>query len=197
MPEETLDPKDFQDLIDKAAQGTKDAIETLRRVGGGRFEGKPWEDIPPMFRSAYPDPLKSDVDFDELRAAREYDVRVVDDIVNRVCDPNWLPPGAAMMLFVYMCTGIAATMSMYGGQLRAKLMQVYKAWDESHPWVKANILYKMRDRFHEEHHLTFCRAFAAKARQYDKIVEKERSAEQEEVTDGETNEQGGLREDPA
>lgn len=180
---ETLDPKDFQELINKASLGDSAAADELRRISGGRFEGKPREDIPPMYRAAYADPLEGKVTLDELRAAREYDVRVVDDFVNKVCDPNWLAPGAAMMLFVFMCTKHASAMSSFGGAMRMKMMQLFKMWDESHPWVRANILYKMRDRLYEEHHLTFCRAFAAKARQYDKIVEEERSADKE-VTDG-------------
>jgi hypothetical protein len=170
-----MEREDLQGLIDKAAQGDRGAIAKLRQETKGQFENKQPEDVPPMFRPAVyrqPDP-KLPKSLDALRAEREYDVKVVDEFVAKACDESYLPPGAAMMLFVLLCTKFHSGFQMFGGNVRAKLMAMYRFWDEAHPWVKANILFRMRDRLHEEHHRNFCLAFAAKARQYDKIREEE------------------------
>lgn len=180
--EDRLNPGDFQELINRANDGDGDSIRKLRKLGKGRFSGKPMEDVPPMFRSAYASPLLHEDHFDDLRAAREYSVEVVDEFVNKVCDTKWLPPGAAMLLFCYMCTKHASTMSSFTGALRMKMMQMFKVWDESHPQVKADIMFRLRDRLYLEHHLTFCEFFENKAKEYEKIVEEERK----EVTDDES-----------
>lgn len=183
-----MEREDLQSLIDQAAQGDKSAIAKLRNETKGQFENKPLEDVPPMFRpSLYSQPNPSlPKSLDELRAEREYDRKVVDEFINRACDSEYLAPGAAMFLFVLMCTQFHSAFREFGGEERRKLMAMYRFWDEAHPWVKANILFGMRDRLHEEHHRNFCLAFAAKARQYDKIREEESKlpAEAEVTNDG-------------
>jgi hypothetical protein len=168
-----MERNEIQELIDAAARGDAEAAAKLRRERG-RFENKRVEDIPPMFREAYrpPDP-KAPKSLDALRAEREYNVTVVDDFVSKACSEQYLPPGAAMMLFVVMCTKYHSGFQLFGGPTRMKMKTLFQFWDEAHPWVKANILYKMREHLYKEHHLIFCRAFAAKARQYDKIKEEE------------------------
>jgi hypothetical protein len=171
----------------------------LRTATKGQFENKPTEDIPPAFRAAYksPDP-KLPKSLDALRAEREYSRAVVDEFVAKACDEQYLPPGATMMLFVLMCTKHHSAFSHFGGAIRMKLMAMYRFWDESHPWVRANILYEMRERLYHQHHLIFCRAFAAKARQYDKVREEENKLPAEaEVLDvqekNENHERGGIQ----
>jgi hypothetical protein len=165
---------DLQELIDAAAKGDRAAAAKLRSATKGQFENTPKEDIPPAFRPAYERPdAQLPKSLDALRAEREYDVRVVDEFVERACDESYLPPGATMMLFVLMCTKHHSAFSTFGGVIRLKLMAMFRFWDESHPWVRANILYKMRERLYHQHHRIFCQAFAAKARQYDKVREEE------------------------
>jgi hypothetical protein len=187
-----MEPSKLQDLLDRAARGDGEARRELRNATGGRFENKPVEDVPPMLRGAYarPDPA-SPVSLEELREAREYDRKVVDDFVNKACDPNFLPPGAAMIMFCVMCTKFHSAFQMFGNLsgARSKMMQLYNFWDEAHPWVKANILYEMRERLYQEHHLTFCRGFFQAARRYDQIVEDGEAAREamqhtKEVTNG-------------
>jgi hypothetical protein len=114
---------------------------------------------------------------EELRANREYSRAIVDEFVNMVFDPCYLAPGAAMFLFVAMCTKFSTSFSEFGGVIRKKLLVMYRFWNESHPWVRANILFEMRERLYHEHHRNFCLAFSAKARQYDKIVDEEKVGE--------------------
>lgn len=183
-----MSQEDIQALIDKAAKGDPDAIRALRTATKGQFEAKKREDIPPFLRPAYepPEP-RLPKSLEELRAKREYSRAVVDQFVNTVCSSDFMSPGAAMFLFVLMCTKFHSAFREFGGEERRKLMAMYRFWDESHPWVRANILFEMRVRLYEEQHLKFCQAFAAKAREYDKIVEAERAAaDNQEVT----NEQG-------
>lgn len=191
---------DMQDLIDRAAKGDRSAITKLRQETKGQFEHNPIEDVPPMFRSTrYSTDPQLPKSLDALRAEREYDVKVVDEFVEKACDESYLPPGAAMILFVLLCTKHHSAFSDFGGQVRMKLMAMYRFWDEAHPWVKANILYKMRERLYHQHHRIFCQAFAAKARQYDKIREEEENklpAEAEVLDVQEKNENhecGGLQ----
>lgn len=182
-----MESKEMQELIDAAAKGDRAAALKLRDATKGRFEATKTEDIPPFLRSAYapPDP-KLPQSLEELRAKREYDRKVVDEFVNKACSSEFLAPGAAMFLFVLMCTKFHSAFREFGGEERRKLMAMYRFWDEAHPWVKANILFEMRERLYHEHHRTFCLGFAAKARQYDKIVEEEKAAQQgqlQEVTE--------------
>lgn len=171
--DKSLDPKDYVELINKATSGNIDAINELKRLGP-HFEGKNREDIPPMYRSIYCDPLRGEpISFDDLRADREYSNSLVDDFLNKVCDKKWLPPGAAMMLFIYMCTKYKSAMNSFSGATRMKLMQVFNMWDEAHPWVKANILYRMGERLHSEYHHAYYRAFFERAREYDKTGKRD------------------------
>lgn len=182
-----METKEMQELIDAAAKGDRAAARKLRDVTGGKFEAMLPENVPPFLRSAYapPDP-KLPQSLEELRAKREYDRKVVDEFVNKACDSEFLAPGAAMFLFVLMCTKFHSAFREFGGEERRKLMAMYRFWDESHPWVRANILFEMRERLYHEHHRTFCRAFAAEARKYDKIQEEQavqQGQSQQEVTD--------------
>jgi hypothetical protein len=191
-----MDRSELQDLIDRAARGDGEARAKLKTATGGQFEDKPTEDIPPMLRGAYakPDP-SAPKSLDELRAGREYDRKAVDDFVNKACDPGFMPPGAAMIMFCVMCTKFHSAFQMFGNLsgVRSKMMQMYNFWDEAHPWVKANILYEMRERLYKEHHLTFCRSFFQTARKYDQVVEEEKAALPwpEEVTDGQKQDREG------
>ena len=143
--------KDYQDLVNKVSRK-----------------------IVPFSCGIYPDPLnEKKTTFDQLRSSREYSNDLVNDFVDKICNVEWLPPGAAMMLFVYMCTNHKSALQSFSEALRMKMMQIFNVWDESHPWVKANVLLRLRDRLYEDHHHKFCRAFVAKAREYDKIKEKE------------------------
>lgn len=165
-----MDRGELQSLIDQASMGDADAIRRLRKVTGGQFENTPLEETPPMFRAVhYTTDSQLPKSLDELRAERKYDVRVVNEFVDRACDETYLAPGAAMILFAVMCTKFPTAFRDFGGKLRPRLMALYRFWDESHPWVRANILFGMRERLYQEHHRKFCRAFADKAREYDKI----------------------------
>ena len=191
--ESKMDPADLRSLITRSQNGDSRAIAELRRLTNGRFEGAPREDLPPMYRAAYANPLRSGVSFGEIRAAREYDSAVVDDFVDHICNTDYLPPGAAMMLFVFMCTKHHAAMRQFGGALRMKMMAIFRAWDESHHWVQANVLDRLRHRLFEEHHHVFVRAAFARARKGDKLVEEakrlaeeadgEKAKEEKEETD--------------
>ena len=177
-----MEPDDFQKLIDAAAKGDRKARSRLCLLTKGQFKGKRSDDIPPSIRGAYDEPDRYlPKSLDELRAKREYDVKVVDEFVDRACDESYLSPGATMMMFVLMCTQHHSAFSSFGGEIRMKLMSMYRFWDESHPWVRANILYKMRERLYHQHHQIFCQAFAAKARQYDKICKEAKLLEAQDV----------------
>jgi hypothetical protein len=138
-------------------------------------KNKPMEDVPPAFRGfvgyAKPD-AELAKSLDELRHERGYSRAVVDDFVSKVMNPEWLPPAAAMLLYTYMLTKYHAAFQSFGGITRAKLTQLYRFWDESHPWVKANICYELRQGFYDKHHRDYSRDFFAKARRYDKIKEE-------------------------
>jgi hypothetical protein len=186
-----LEPGQLQGLIDKAAEGDWEARRALRNATGGQFEGKAMEDIPPAFRGVvgYRSPdAKLAKSLDELRHDREYSRTVVDEFVAKVLTPEWLSPAAAMMLYVFMLTKYHAAFQTFGGSTRAKLMQLYRFWDEAHPWVKANICYELRQGFYDKHHRDFSRDFFAKARRYDKIKEEEDeriAGEEDDVGDAE------------
>lgn len=171
---EEMTREDLQELIDLAAKGDTDAAANLRKLTGGRFENKRPEDTPPFLRRAYapPDPCEPK-DLEELRRIRGYSRAVVDSFVDKACGEAFLPPGAAMILFVMMCTSLHDQFRTFRHETRAKMTQLYRFWDEAHPWVKANILYGMRERLYHQHHLRFCKSFVAKARQHDKIVAEE------------------------
>ena len=186
-----METKEMQELIDAAAKGDRSAARKLRQVTHGMFEATMPGNIPPFLRVTYasPDP-KLPQSLEELRAKREYDRKVVDEFVSKACDPDFLAPGAAMFLFVLMCTKFHSAFQEFGGEERRKLVAMYRFWDEAHPWVAANILFEMRERLYHEHHRKFCQAAAARARQYDKIVEEGKRAEaamehvQQEVANG-------------
>jgi len=175
LEKQRLEPGNLQDMIDAAARGEPGAYGRLRRLTAGKFENKLMEDVPPTFRGfvgyAKPD-AELAKSLDELRHEREYSRAVVDDFVSKVMNPEWLPPAAAMLLYTYMLTKYHAAFQSFGGITRAKLTQLYRFWDESHPWVKANICYELRQGFYDKHHRDYSRDFFAKARRYDKIKEE-------------------------
>jgi len=196
--------EDLQELIDKAALGDASAARRLRNATGGKFENKPPEDIPPQLRAAYRAPDSDNpISLEDLRIERGYSRATVDAFVEKVCG-DFIPPGAAMMLFVLLCTRSHSAFQMFGGSTRMKMMALYRFFDEAHPWVKANILYELRYRLYDEHHLRFAQGFAAKAREYDRLVAEEAAAEEQhgehqqasvEGDSGHTSEKegGGLR----
>lgn len=169
----TSEGSDLQNLIRRSQEGDTEAMAELRRATGGKFENEPKSDIPPMYRSAYPDPLSASCkSFGEIRASRKYSMELVDDFVDRICDADFLPPGAAMMLFVFMCTKHEPLVQNFPAAMRIKMMAVFKAWDESHHWVQANVLSNLRHRLFEEHHHVFVRAAFDRARKSDRLVEE-------------------------
>lgn len=186
------DKVDMKALIDAAARGEPGAVERLRNRAGGNFENMPREDIPPFARD-HPvyDPPNAELpkSLEEHRADREYDVRVVDEFVEKVLDTNWLAPGAAMMLFVVMCTEYQAAFSMFGNGLRHKMIQLFRFWEGAHPWVKTNILYRLRYRLHDDHHLMFCKASALKARRFDAQQAELKRLQEESRGNGEEEEE--------
>lgn len=165
----------MQDLIDRAAEGDSIAAGNLKRLARGNYVAP----TKPKKTGEYEaDPHLPQI-LEELRHKREYDAKLVETFVSQACNEKFLPPGAAMMLFVFMCTRFHSAFRDFGGTTRLKLMSMYRFWDEAHHWVKSSILFQMREQLYQQHHRVFCQGFEQKARQIDKLIEEERSEERE------------------
>lgn len=167
--EEIAEEEDIHVLLNLASHGDDVARRKLTRRLSGSFKAPPTAEP----SGVYPSPLNGAVSIDELWASRKYEAGLVRDFVDKVCNPVFLPLGAAMMLFVVMCIKMSPTFDVFGSKLRMKLKQLFGMFDTAHPWVKANILLEMRERLYHEHHLTYCRASVAAARQYDALPDWE------------------------
>lgn len=173
--EEIAEEEDIHVLLNLASHGDDVARRKLTRRLSGSFKAPPTAEP----SGVYPSPLNGAVSIDELWASRKYEAGLVRDFVDKVCNPVFLPPGAAMMLFVVMCIKLNPAFEFFSTKLRMKLKQFLGMFDTAHPWVKANILLELRERLYHEHHLIYCRAAVAEARRYDDLPDGEKQDDED------------------
>lgn len=145
-------PTDTKDLITEAANGNHRAAAVLREALRGNYKAPPIKSSGKAHPSnkgySNPDPgLKKTLE--ELREGREYAQETVDDFLRKITDPEWIPPGVSLTLFIAMLTGAQPSFMFrtLGSGMSSRAVTLYYFFREAEEWTKVNILLGMRDWF--------------------------------------------------